>query len=148
VLLSPFLGSRAPTSGAGNQAWASVDLPRIIALGILSRFGVTLGQSLPVIAYANDPAAAKYVTPVYSFRLLADYGPDFDWAKTQAAIRAAAPKVKVIAGADDELMNAAVYAPQLTPLGADVKIVPGVDHMGVVHQPAALAALVEIAKAP
>ncbi len=148
VLLAPFLGVDAPSSGVGNQRWASADTLRIIALVILRKIGVTFGQSLPVIAYATDPVAAKVVTSRYSFRLLADYGPDFEWAKTQATIRAAAPKMKVIGGAEDELMNASAYETELKPLGAEVKLLPGVDHMGVVYQPAALAALVETVKAP
>jgi pimeloyl-ACP methyl ester carboxylesterase len=148
MLLAPFLGVDAPSSGVGNQRWASADTYRIIALVILRKIGLTFGQSLPVIAYATDPAAAKVVTSRYSFRLLADYGPDFDWAKTQATIRSAAPKMTVICGADDELMNAPAFESELKPLGAEVKLLPGVDHMGVVYQPAALAALVETVKAP
>jgi len=148
VLLAPFLGVDAPSSGVGNQRWASADTLRIIALVILRKIGVSFGQSLPVIAYATDPAAAKVVTSRYSFRLLADYGPDFDWAKTQATIRSVASKVTVICGAEDELMNAPAFENELKPLGADVKLLPGVDHMGVVYQPAALAALVETVKAP
>jgi pimeloyl-ACP methyl ester carboxylesterase len=148
VLLAPFLGVEAPSSGVGNQRWASVDTLRIIALVLLRKIGVTFGQSLPVIAYATDPAAAKVLTSRYSFRLLADYGPEFDWAKTQATIRSVAPKVTVICGAEDELMNAPAFESELKPLGAEVKLLPGVDHMGVVYQPAALAAIVEAAKAP
>jgi pimeloyl-ACP methyl ester carboxylesterase len=148
VLLAPFLGVEAPSSGVGNQRWASVDTLRIIALVLLRKIGVTFGQSLPVIAYATDPAAAKVLTSRYSFRLLADYGPEFDWAKTQATIRSVASKLTVICGAEDELMNAPAFESELKPLGAEVKLLPGVDHMGVVYQPAALAAIVEAAKAP
>jgi len=146
VLLSPFLGARAPTNRPGNGHWAEVDVPRIVALNILAGAGVEWGQSLPVIAYANDPAAAKFVTPVYSFRLLADYGPDFDWTKMMATIRAAGDKVRVIAGADDELMDAPAFERELKPLGAGVTVIPGVDHMGVVYDPAALAAIVAAVK--
>ena len=148
ILLAPFLGPDAPTSGAGNRRWASADTPRIIALVILRSFGIELGQSLPVIAYANVPSAAKATTSVYSFRLLTDYGPDFDWAKMQSTIRSAGAKIKVIAGVKDELMDAPLYERELKPLGAEVKLLPGVDHVGVVYEPAALAAIVETVKAP
>jgi len=148
VLLAPFLGARAPTSRPANGGWAIADVPRILALIALRRLGITLGQSLPVIAYANEPSAAMQTTSVYSFRLLADYGPDFDWTTMKAAIASAAGKIKLIAGADDELMDARTYSRVLTPLGVAVTILPGVDHMGIVYQPAALQALVAAAKAP
>jgi pimeloyl-ACP methyl ester carboxylesterase len=146
VLLSPFLGARAPTNRPANGKWAEVDVPRIIGLSLLSALGLDWGQSLPVIAYANDPAAAKHVTPVYSFRLLADYGPDFDWAKTSAALRGAADKIRVVAGADDELMDAPAYARELKPLGVEPTILPGVDHMGIVYRQQALAAIAAAVK--
>ena len=150
VLLAPFLGPEAPTNrpNQGKGRWDEADLPRIIALTILQRLGVTIGQSLPVIAYANAQSAAKSVTSVYSFRLLAGYGPDLDWTRTRAALAAAAPKVSLIAGDDDELMDAPAYERELQPLGVTVTLLPGVDHVGVVREPAALAAIVAAAKAP
>ncbi len=147
VLLSPFLGPQAPTNrpNEGKGRWAEIDTPRILALTALRRLGVSAGESLPVIAYANDPSVAKYTTSVYSFRLLSDYSPEFDYAKTEAAIRGAAGKLTVIAGDDDELMDAAAYERALKPLGAEVERIPGVDHVGIVYRPAALAALVAVA---
>ena len=64
----------------------------------------------------------------------------------KAAIHAAAGKLKLIAGADDELMDAPAYERELKPLGVDVTMLPGVDHMGIVAAPAALAAIVAAAK--
>ena len=142
VLLAPFLGYYAPTSRDGNRKWASADVPRIVALSALRRMGAPWGESLPVIAYANDPGTQKYLTSVYSYRLLADFGPDFDWGKTKGAIGAAAAKTVVICGADDDLMDAAAFESELKPLGVAVTILPHVDHMGTVHDPAALSALV------
>jgi hypothetical protein len=55
---------------------------------------------------------------------------------------AAAGRIEVIAGEADELMNAPAYASVLEPLGVKVTLLPGVDHMGVVHAPSALDALV------
>ena len=146
VLVAPFLGPNAPTSGEGNRQWASPDIPRILGLNVLSFFGMTLGEHMPVIAFANDPAASQYVTSVYSYRLLADYGPDFDWTKTKAAISAAAAKTAVVAGGEDELMNAAAFERELKPLGVAVTVLPGVNHMGTVNDAAALAAIVAAAK--
>jgi pimeloyl-ACP methyl ester carboxylesterase len=146
VLVAPFLGPNAPSSGAGNKQWASVDIPRILALNVLGSVGATLGEHLPVIAFANDPAAGKFVTSVYSYRLLADYGPDFDWTKTKAALSAAAGKIAVVAGGDDELMVASAYERELKPLGVAVTVLPKVNHMGTVNDANALAAIVAAAK--
>jgi pimeloyl-ACP methyl ester carboxylesterase len=145
VLLSPFLGGRAPTTRPGIGNWASVDLPRVVALTLLNRFGLTWGESLPVIAFATEPEAAKFVTSRYSFRLLGNYGPPDDW---RAAFRASVGRIEVIAGENDELMDAPAYKTNLEPLGAEVTLVPGVDHMGVDYGPAALAAIVAATKQP
>jgi pimeloyl-ACP methyl ester carboxylesterase len=145
VALAPYLGYRAPTNrpndGAGR--WVSADYPRVIALALLNRLGNTWAQGLPTLAFANAPEAAMFVTNRYSFRLMANYTSPLDW---QAPFTAAAGKVVVIAGENDELMDAPAYKPALEPLGAKVTLVPGVDHMGIVHQPAALAAIVAAAK--
>ncbi len=145
ILLSPFLGVRAPTNrpeeGAGR--WASVNVSRIIAIGLLRRAGLDWGQSLPVIAFANAPEAAMFVTSEYSYRLLADYGPQWEW---RAPFEARGAQMVVIAGENDELMDAPAYKPNLEPLGVKVTLVPGVDHMGVVYRPQALAAIVGAAK--
>ncbi len=146
VLIAPFLGARAPTSGAGNRRWARANVPRIIALDILRRFGVALGEHLPVIAFGTDPAAGLYLTPVYSFRLLADFGPDFAWARTKAALAAAARRTAVIAAGRDDLMDPAAIARELKPLGIDVTDLPDLDHMQTCVEPTALAAIVAAAK--
>jgi len=104
---------------------------------ILRRIGIDWPQSLPVIAFANAPEA-KSVTSHYTFRLLANYGPPPDW---QAAFRKVDGRIDVIAGENDELMDAEAYKNVLPPLGARVTILPEVDHIGVVYKPAALDAL-------
>ncbi len=142
VLLAPYLGYRAPTNrpNEGGGQWVNVDYPRVIALTILwNTFGVDWAQSLPSIAFANPPAAAPFVTLNYSFRLMVNYGVGDDW-KAPFALRRG--KFVVIAGADDELMNTPAYGPALAPYGVPVEMVPGVGHMGVVYQPAALEKIV------
>src|SRR5271165_3620765 len=49
VLLSPYLGYRAPTNrpAEGPGLWASPDMPRIVATLLLSRLGIDWPQSLP-----------------------------------------------------------------------------------------------------
>jgi len=144
VLLAPYLGYRAPTNrpAEGPGLWAAPDIPRIVALTLLARFGVDWAQSLPAIAFANRPEAAMATVSRYSFRLLIDYGPPEDW---RAAFQGAASRIDLIAGEADELMDAPAYRSAVAPLGVRVTLLPGVDHMGVVYQPAALAAIVAAA---
>lgn len=145
VLLAPYLGYSAPTNRAsdGGGRWAEPDMPRIIALTILRRLGIDWAQGLPAIAFANAPEAAKVVTSRYSYRLLVNFGPPQDW---KGALQTAASKIELIAGEKDELMDAPAYQSVVAPLGVRVTLLPGVDHMGVVHAPEALAAIAAAAK--
>ena len=143
VLLAPYLGHSAPTNrslDSGDGRWADVDLPRLLALAALRRVGVDWAQSMPVIAFAVAPQAAKYVTARYSYRLLSNFGPPEDW---QGAFKASKTPIEVLAGENDELMNAPAYRGAIEPLGAKARVtlLPGVDHMGMVYAPAALAAI-------
>jgi alpha-beta hydrolase superfamily lysophospholipase len=145
VLLAPYLGYTAPTNrpSEGPGLWASPDTPRIVAILMLARLGIDWPQSLPVIAFANVPEAKMFVTSRYSFRLLQNYTAPPDW---KGAFERSKGRISVIAGADDELMDAEAYRRVLPPLGAPVSILPGVDHMGVVYRPEALNAVVAAIK--
>ena len=144
VLLSPYLGYAAPTNrpseGAGR--WAAPDIPRIVAIMILQRMGIDWPQSLPAIAFASPPDAAMFAISRYSFRLMVNYGPPSDW---KGALQAAEGRIELIAGEKDELMDAAAYRSVVAPLGLSVTLLPGLDHMGVVHAPEALVAIREAA---
>jgi pimeloyl-ACP methyl ester carboxylesterase len=146
VLLAPYLGYSAPTNrpSEGPGRWADADIPRILALMFLRRLGVDWGQSLPVIAFANAPAA-RNVTSRYSYRLLANFGPPQDW---KGAFEAASAPIDVIEGEKDELMDAPKYADALKPFGSKVHLalLADVDHMGAVREPSALAAIVTAVK--
>jgi pimeloyl-ACP methyl ester carboxylesterase len=147
VLLSPYLGYAAPTNrpAQGPGLWASPDLPRIVATVILARLGIDWPQSLPVIAFANVPEAKMAVTSRYTFRLLQNYTAPPDW---KGAFQRSKGRIEVIAGANDELMDAEAYRRELPPLGATVTIIPGVDHMGIVYRPEAIKAIVAAVAEP
>ncbi len=140
VLLSPYLGYSAPTNrpSDGPGLWASPDLPRIIATILLGRIGIDWPQSLPAIAFADVPEAKMSVTNKYSFRLLQNYTAPPDW---KGAFERARGRIAVIAGAADELMDAAAYERALPPLGVPVTILPGVNHMGVCYRSEAITAI-------
>ena len=147
VLLAPYLGYAAPTNrpSEGASLWALADVPRIIAISLLRRVGIAWTQSLPVIAFAVAPEAHQYVTPRYSYRLLANFGAPDDWKQAFAA--ASAP-IAVIAGDKDEMMFVDRYAEVLKPFAATTRVasVADADHIGILYQPAALAAIVDSVK--
>ncbi len=147
VLLSPYLGYSAPTNrpARGPGLWASPDLPRIVATVLLRRLGIDWPQSLPVVAFANAPEAKMAVTSRYTFRLLQNYTAPPDWKN---AFERAKGRIAVIAGVDDELMDAEAYRRELPPLGAPVTIIPGVDHMGIVYRPEAIKAILAAVAEP
>jgi alpha-beta hydrolase superfamily lysophospholipase len=147
VLLAPYLGYSAPTNrpAEGPGLWASPDMPRIVASLILERIGIDWPQSLPTIAFANVPEAKMNVTSQYSLRLMRNYTAPPDW---KSGFGRARGRVAVVAGADDELMDAEAYRRVLPALGAPVTIVPGVDHMGVVYRPEAIKAILAVIAEP
>ena len=140
VLLAPYLGYSAPTNrpAEGPGLWASPDLPRIIATLALERLGIDWPQALPALAFANGPEAKMFVTSQYSFRLMADYTAPTDW---KAAFARAKGRITVIAGADDQLMDADGYRRALPPLGVALTVLPSVDHMGIVYKAEAIKAI-------
>jgi pimeloyl-ACP methyl ester carboxylesterase len=140
VLLAPYLGHSAPTNrpAEGPGLWAAPDMPRILATLALERLGIDWPQSLPALAFANAPEAKMFVTSQYSFRLMGNYTAPPDW---QDAFAHGKGRIIVIAGADDELMDADAYKRTLPPLGIPLTIVLGVDHIGIVHQPEAIKAI-------
>jgi pimeloyl-ACP methyl ester carboxylesterase len=140
VLLAPYLGYSAPTNrpAEGPGLWARPDMPRIVATLMLERLGIDWPQSLPAIAFANVPQAKMSVTSQYSFRLLRNYTAPPDW---KGAFERAKGRIAVVAGADDQLMDAEAYRRVLPALGAGVTVVPGVDHMGIVYRSEAIKAI-------
>jgi pimeloyl-ACP methyl ester carboxylesterase len=142
ILVSPYLGYDAPsTRSPGRSAhWANPDMPRIAALLVLRRLGLPCCEGLPVIAYAVAPHSEKHVTSVYSFRLLANLSAPRDLG---AAFRRLKMPTTIVAGGADELMESAKYADIVRGIepAIDVKILPGLGHMDMLHAPAAIDAI-------
>ncbi|MEJ0042867.1 MAG: alpha/beta fold hydrolase [Rhizomicrobium sp.] len=76
ILVAPQFPYFAPTMRQGAGGWASLALPRLVALSILNRIGITAFNGLPVLAMAVDRArlAQTGLTPVYSYRMLRNFG--------------------------------------------------------------------------
>ena len=142
VLLSPYLGydSSSTRSRGSSVTWAAPDIPRFLGLSILRRLGLRCCEALPVIAFAVSPGSEKYVTSQYSYRLLTNFDAPRNLG---AAFRRLKSPTTIIVGGADELMLPDKYADVVAGIepAIDVKIVPGLSHMDMLHAPAALDAI-------
>ena len=139
VLLAPYLGYDAPSSRQDAGGWASPDIPRFIALSILRRLGIVCCESLPTIAFAVPPNSENILVPAYTDRLMRNFGTTRDYREDLAA---AGKPVALFAGAADELMFPDRYGDAMGQHAA-VRLIDGVDHMGIVSDPAAVSAIVD-----
>ncbi|HEX4327101.1 MAG TPA: alpha/beta fold hydrolase [Burkholderiales bacterium] len=141
LLLSPFLSQDAPTYRPGGGGWASVGIPRIVALTILSSAGIHAFNHLPVVRFALDEHAKTFLTPFYSHTLAANFRPQRDYA---ANIRAAHQPCAVIAGAADELFFTDRFEPIFRQQGQQwpVTLLPGIGHITLTLDPLAVNAAV------
>jgi len=146
VLLAPYLGYDAPTNRPSSGGWASADIRRIFGLLALRKLGIDCCEALPTLAFAVPPNSERFLASTYSYRLMRNFatrGHKGDFA-------AATKPLTIISGADDELMLADKYSEAVrgvTP-AVEVKLIDGVNHMGVVSDPKAVSIIADdVAKA-
>ena len=153
LLLSPFLNFRAPTqrkAGSGApaggsapksniQSFAAPYTGRLMAIFTLDSIGIHWFDGLTVVAFAV-PTDSKSFTQSYSMRLLAGLAPRPDYL---ADIRNIHKPTAVIVGQADEFSIAEQFAPVIHSQRQDVPvtILPGLGHLDLITQPAALAAV-------
>jgi alpha-beta hydrolase superfamily lysophospholipase len=142
LLLSPFISQDAPTYRPRSGGWISVGLPRYIAIAVMDRFGIHAFDHLPVVRYALNDEAKKFLTPVYSFALAENYRPERDYKATILAVRR---PLRVLAGENDEVFYSDRFGAVFRAEGKNVpvELIPGVNHIGVSLDPKALRAAVE-----
>jgi alpha-beta hydrolase superfamily lysophospholipase len=144
VLLAPYLGYDAPSSRQDAGGWASPDIPRFIGLTALRRLGIVCCESLPTIAFAVPPNASQILASTYSYRLMRNFGSSRDYREDLAA---AGKPIALFAGAADELMFPDRYRDAVGQR-APVRLIDGVNHMGIVSDPAAVSVIAdEVVKA-
>jgi alpha-beta hydrolase superfamily lysophospholipase len=144
VLLAPYLGYDAPSSRKDAGGWASPDIPRFLGLTLLRRLGIVCCESLPTIAFAVGPNTSAVLASTYSYRLMRNFGTTRDY---RADLAAATKPVAVFAGAADELMFPDKYK-EAVGERVSVKLIDGVNHMGIVSDPAAVSVIAdEVVKA-
>ena len=145
LFLAPFLSPDAPTSRPGGGGWASVGVPRIIALGILNGFGVRTFNSLPVLRFAVSENTKAILTPEYSYALTMNFGPQRDYL---ADLRNMHEPFSILIGANDEVYYPDRFADVLKQAGKNrpVTVIPGVDHIQLILAPIAVEKSIEALK--
>jgi alpha-beta hydrolase superfamily lysophospholipase len=143
LLMSPYLGRDAPTFRPGAGGWVRVGVPRLVAISLLNGFGVRACNGLPVVRFALDEYGRKHLTPSYSYNLAQNYQPWRDW---RANLRAARQPMRLMAGQEDEVFRADRFAEALREAGAaaSATLVPGVGHVGLTLDPAAIQTAVRL----
>jgi alpha-beta hydrolase superfamily lysophospholipase len=141
VLLAPYLGYDAPSTRPNSGGWATADIPRIVALAALRSAGLNCCEAMPVLAFAVPPNSEKNLTSTYTDRLMRNFAVR-DYRRDFAAVTR---PLTIISGADDELMFAGKYAEVVrgAAVAVDVRLIDGINHMGIVASPRAVAIVAE-----
>src|SRR6478735_8612960 len=141
LLLSPWISQDAATLRPGSGGWATVGVPRIIAIAILNGFGMHAFDDLPVVRFAIDERDKGLLTSQYSFALAQNFRPERDY---QANIRAIRHTLRVLVGQNDDVSYADKFASVFKTAGKDVPVtlLPGIDHISLTLDPAALQAAI------
>jgi pimeloyl-ACP methyl ester carboxylesterase len=141
VLIAPYLGYDAPTNRPDSGGWASADMPRVLGLVALRRLGLDCCEALPTLAFAVPPNSEKFLTPFYSYRLMRNFATR-GYRQDFAAVTR---PVTIVSGVDDELMLSGNYADAAHAVApsVDVKLIDGVNHMGIVSAANAVSAIAD-----
>lgn len=145
LLISPFLHHHSPVTRPDAGGWVSVGLPRMVALNVLNTLGISSLNHLPVLRFALDAGIQSELTPSYSHTLAENFRPHMDW---RTDLLAAQGQLQVLAGGRDEIFIADRYADTLAQAGRalPVRLVDGVDHMGMTLDPRGIAAVAQAAQ--
>ena len=141
VLLAPYLGYDAPTNKPHSGGWANADIPRFLALTALRKVGIDCCSQLPVLAFAVRPNFEKILVSTYSDRLMRN----FATRGYRLDLSGVTHPMTIFGGAEDEMMISAKYAETVQAIkpAVDVKIIDGVNHMGIVTDPKAISVIAE-----
>jgi non-heme chloroperoxidase len=140
ILLAPYIGYDSPTIRPDNGGWADVSTPRMIGILLLGPIGERLFGHLLVIAYAIDPQFSEYLTARYSYRLLRNFSPHYDYRSDIANTKQ--PMI-VLVGENDELFFPNAYQPLFADIRPQTKVsvVPGAGHITLTTGPSGISAI-------
>jgi pimeloyl-ACP methyl ester carboxylesterase len=141
VLVAPYLGYEAPTNRPHSGGWAKADMPRLFALAALRRLGIDCCAQLPVLAFAVPANSERILVPTYSDRLMRNFATRGYRLDLPAVTR----PMTIFGGAEDEMMVSDKYAEAVQAIkpSVDVKVLDGINHMGMVTNPKAVSAIAE-----
>jgi pimeloyl-ACP methyl ester carboxylesterase len=141
VLVAPYLGYDAPTNRPHSGGWANADIPRVLALTALRKLGIDCCSQLPVLAFAVRPNLEKILVSTYSDRLMRN----FATRGYRLDLASVTHPMTIFAGAEDELIMSDKYAETVQALkpSVDIKMIDGINHMGMVTNPKAVNAIAE-----
>lgn len=140
LMLAPYLGHTAPTARKNSGGWAHPATPRIIGLSILNAIGLKNFDHLPTLRF-NMPESFRNGTEtlVYSFRLMNGFAPHKDLNGDLGKLTGGS---LFLIGSEDEAFDAEAYPPLIKLHSkAEVKILPGLSHFGIVNRPEPWAAV-------
>ena len=142
LFLAPFLSQDSPSIRPSGGGWASVGIPRIVALSILNGFGLHAFNSLPVLRFAVSENTKAILTSEYSFALQDNFRPHRDYLSD---LRKMHQPFRLLIGENDEVYYPNRFAEVLRQAGKDVPvtIIPAVDHIHLILSPLALQNAVE-----
>ena len=130
--MSPYAHHMAITNRSGDAGGsASIGVPRMVALIVLNRAGVTHFNDLTVVNLAVSDSPTADLTRFYSYALAASFQPQNNY---RAGIRSIAAPAEVIVGQDDELFLADKFRPLFDDAGRKdipVTIVPATGHIAL-----------------
>ncbi len=108
---------------------------------MLSKIGIDCCEGLPTLAFAVPSHSESFLVPAYSYRLMRN----FATRGYRTDLAAATRPITIIAGTDDELMLADKYAEAVRGIkpAVEVKLIGGVDHIGIVSNPKAVSAIAD-----
>lgn len=140
LAISPYIAQDSPTNRPASGGWASVAVPRVVALSILDGLGLPLFQNLEVVRFATAARPSENRTPAYSFRLAVGLQLSREWRAELARIDR---PTAIVVGAQDELFRAEQYRPLFGTLNKHVvvEIVPEFGHLDMIAQEQAVAAV-------
>ena len=143
LLLAPFLGHTAPNYRPDSGGWVSVGVPRIVALNVLNAVGLRSWNDLPVVRFALTEEAKSFLTPEYDFNLNTNFAASQDYRQD---LLNAKGKVAILAGDADEAFQTQELQRIVQSAGKDwpVQLLPGIQHIPLTLEPAALKAIAEL----
>ena len=141
IFLSPYIHHASPTNRPCEDGWAVPHIPRIIALTVLNRIGITAFNYLRAVSFRVKAVQRANLTQHYSYRLALNFRPHEDYV---ANLRRITKPVMLIAGTDDKLFIAKHYRTDVAAHVPEMKvrIVKGIGHIGMIVDETALRAVV------